>query len=422
MYNISIIGLGYVGLPLALAISESGKYSVTGYDVSGEHIAALKQAKCNFDPELNKKLKDCKINFSDQQEDLTKQDTYIICVPTPVKNKYEPNLQPLISALEIICTYITKNNCVIIESTINPGVCDEIAIPLIEEKTNLKINQDFSLAHCPERINPGDTKWTVYNIPRNVGASSSEACKDIADFYRSFLDAKINEVSSIKIAEATKILENTFRDINIAYVNELAKSFDLLGIDLVETIQAASNKPFAFMPHYPGCGVGGHCIPVDPYYLIAKAQHHGFDHKFLKMARTVNHSMPKYTIQKTIKALNSAGLSVKDTKILLYGLSYKANVGDLRESPALEIQKALQEWEADLMFFDPYLKNHSNIDKLEDAKDCVALVIATGHQEILNTDLNLFPSLKLIIDGRNVIDMKTLPEHIAYYGIGRSRE
>ena len=308
----------------------------------------------------------------------------------------------------------------IIESTINPGVCEEVAVPLLEKHSGMKLGEGFEVAHCPERINPGDTKWNVYNIPRNVGASSLKATKIVADFYRSFLSSEVNEVSSLKVAEATKIIENTFRDINIAYVNELAKSFDLLGIDLVETMHAAANKPFAFMPHFPGCGVGGHCIPVDPYYLIARAETAGFQHKFLKMAREVNNSMPKYTVAKAVKALNDAELPVKGTKILLYGLSYKANVGDLRESPALKIKKELVSWGADVVCYDPYLLEDSDVRSLSEGLDQVqAIVIATDHKEIKEFKFSSCDHVRVIIDGRNCLDNTTLPNHVNYLGIGR---
>ncbi|MCL4136990.1 UNVERIFIED_CONTAM: hypothetical protein GTU68_000800 [Idotea baltica] len=269
MNKIAVIGLGYVGLPLALEIDKSGLYSVTGFDISEDNITNLKGGICDFDNAFSSNVSSSNISFTNQEDHLEDIDTYLICVPTPVKNKYEPDLDPIISATRLVAKYLQKGNFVVIESTVNPGVSEEIVLPVLESETSLKGGEDFELSHCPERINPGDTKWNVNNIPRNIGSLTKDGNSKLAQFYRSFLDAEINEVSSLKVAEATKIIENTFRDINIAYVNELAKSFDALEIDLVETIQAASNKPFAFMPHYPGCGVGGHAYLLTLlFYLL----------------------------------------------------------------------------------------------------------------------------------------------------------
>jgi nucleotide sugar dehydrogenase len=309
----------------------------------------------------------------------------------------------------------------VIESTINPGVSDEVIAPLLNELTKLELGKDYNLAHCPERINPGDNKWTIYNIPRNIASINQRWNKEIADFYRSFVQAEINEVSTLKVAEATKIVENTFRDINIAFVNELAKSFEAMGIDVVETIEGAANKPFAFMAHWPSVGVGGHCIPVDPYYLIKRAAASGFNHRFLKLAREINNSMPEFTIDILSEELNELGLPVKNTKIGLYGLSYKANVGDLRESPSLIVREELQRLGADLTVFDPYVDSESDVSSLKELIDSVdVLLIATNHDEIVELDLNEFSDLKLILDGKNCLSTNELNKlGINYKGIGR---
>ncbi len=422
MKKVVIVGLGYVGLPLAVAIAEAGEYEVLGVDVVLSKIKKINSKKSPFfDPELEKRLKVVDLLATDDFDKAKNADYYIICVPTPVTNTYEPDLQPLKSASLSVAKVLKAGSKVIIESTINPGVCEEEVIPIIEEASGLKVGRDFELAHCPERINPGDSRWSVYNIPRNIGASTKEGAEEIAQFYRTFIKAPINVVSSLKVAESTKIIENTFRDINIAYVNELAKSFDKMGIDLVETIQAASNKPFAFMPHYPGCGVGGHCIPVDPYYLIKRAKKSGFDHQFLKIAREVNNSMPLYAVSRLQEGLNHLSLPVKGTKVLLYGLSYKADVGDLRESPALEIIKLLKILEADLSLFDPYLPEKSNVENMEvGLKSAKAVLVATSHKEIKSVDFSKYPNVKVVIDGRNCLDKDKITKLGIYYkGIGR---
>jgi len=422
MKKVVVLGLGYVGLPLAVAIKETGKYDVVGFDISDRVLKTINSGRPPFtDPELQERMKETKVLATKDESKIKNADFYIVCVPTPVTDLFEPDLGPVKSASATIARNMKAGAKVIVESTINPGVCEEEVIPVIEEVSGLKAGKDFDLAHCPERINPGDSRWSVYNIPRNIGATTKSGAEKIAKFYRTFIKAQVNVVSSLKVAESTKIIENTFRDINIAYVNELAKSFDKMGIDLVETIEAASNKPFAFMAHYPGAGVGGHCIPVDPYYLIKRAKQSGFDHQFLKYAREVNNSMPNYTVDLLQDGLNAISMPVKGTKVMVYGLSYKANVGDLRESPALKILKLLEELGAEIIKYDPYLLDMSNVESLEKGlKSAEALLVATNHNEIKKVDFSKYPKLKAIIDGRNCLDSEKIHQLGIYYkGIGR---
>lgn len=423
--KVAILGLGYVGLPLAIAIEECGKYELIGFDINSRAVDKINNGESPFYDELvTEKFQNLKISATNNPDDIADSDVFIITVPTPILADYEPDLGPVKSASATVAKYLEKNNIVVLESTINPGVCEEVVEPLIREKTGLKGGQDYTLAHCPERVNPGDPKWNVFNIARNIGTISPDNTKKVADFYRSFLNAQVNEVSSIKVAEASKIVENTFRDINIAYVNELAKSFDKLGIDVYETINAASNKPFGFMPHWPGCGVGGHCIAVDPYYLIKRASQSGFNHEFLKLAREINNSMPEYTVDILIKALNKHKTSVNGSKILLYGMSYKPNVGDLRESPALEIKEILEDMGANLLVFDPYLPDYSNVESLELAlKQVDFVLVATAHDEIKRLDLEDLKrqGIKIVVDGRNCLDKEQISKlGIDYFGIGRN--
>lgn len=422
--KISVLGLGYVGLPLAAAIAKLTNHNVLGYDIDSSKVNSIKQGISPIDDEqCAKDLKEITLNVSYDSSSLGETDIFIVCVPTPVLDDYMPDLTPVIGAVTEVCNHLQKGNVIIVESTINPGVCDEVLIPLVEEKTGMKAGVDFDLAHCPERINPGDTKWNVYNIPRNIGSTSAEATKKTADLYREFIDAEINEMPSLKTAEATKIIENTFRDINIAFVNELAKSFDVLDIDLKTVIDAAANKPFAFMPHYPSCGVGGHCIPVDPYYLIERAKQSGFDHKFLKLAREINNSMPSYTIGLLADGLNEFSRAIKGTKVALLGLSYKANVGDLRQSPSLVMQKELIEKGADLIIYDPHFPDRSNVNSLDEALESVtAVLIATDHNEFksITPELLQAKGVNVVIDGKNCLDKESFENSgIAYKGIGR---
>ncbi|MGE5327858.1 MAG: nucleotide sugar dehydrogenase, partial [Thiobacillus sp.] len=319
---------------------------------------------------------------------------------------------------------LKEGSLVVIESTINPGVCDEIVIPLLEEKSGKKVGIDILLAHCPERINPGDPLYNVSNINRVVGANSDKELDVAVRLYQQLIDAEIKPMATIKEVEAVKVIENSFRDINIAFVNELAMSFHKLGINLENVIDGASTKPFSFMPHRPGCGVGGHCIPVDPYYLIEYAHGYGFEHDFLRLARTINESMPQYTVDLVAEVLNKLGKSLKNTKVTLLGLAYKPNVKDSRESPATTIRRLLEKAGVELSVYDPYLKEESTVSTLEEALDgATVLVIATGHSEFKNiADLPLDKyGTKAIVDGRNLLKYSTnkiSETGVIYQGIG----
>lgn len=421
MKKIAVIGLGYVGLPTTVAISRSKLYEVVGFDIDNKKIELIKSKKSPIeDEDVQNYLNEESLKVSSDTKILKNTDVFIICVPTPVNNEYMPDYSIVENATKLVGDYLRKGNHVVLESTVNPGTSEEILIPILEEKTGLLAGKDFNFAHCPERINPGDSKWNLYNINRNIGSINSEYNTVIADFYSSFIsDAEIHKVSSLKVAEATKIVENTFRDINIAFVNELAKSFDAMGIDLYETLEGASNKPFGFMPHWPGAGVGGHCIAVDPYYLIRRAAQSGFDHKFLKLAREINESMPEYVIEKLMLALNEVGKSIKGTRITLLGLAYKPNIGDIRESPAIILQKLLLDLGADLTNYDPFITKEISFE--EALKDAEAVVIATAHGEFLEKLPSVLEKskVKVLIDGRNCIDSETISEEIIYKGIGR---
>jgi nucleotide sugar dehydrogenase len=410
--KVSVMGMGYVGFPLACAIAKKTNFQVIGYDISEEKIKKIKNRISPVeDFNAEEDIKTVNIFATKNIEDIKDSDFILICVPTPIKENKDPDLSPVISATESILPYIKDNQVIVLESTVNPGVCDEEVYPILK-----KSKKKFHLAHCPERIDPGNKKYNVYNIARNIGSTSPESTKIVAEFYRTFIDAEINEMSSLKAVEATKIIENTFRDINIAYVNELAKSFDIMNLDIVEVINGAKNKPFAFMAHYPGCGVGGHCIPVDPYYLIKKANDLGFDHKFLRKAREVNNSMPHYAVKKLMLALNKIKMPINGTKIGLLGLSYKANIGDLRESPALEIKKELESLGADLYIHDPYVEWTKSLGEV--LENCEAVLVATNHSKFIK--IEDWKKIKIIIDGRNCLDKdKIKNEGIIYSGIGR---
>lgn len=420
---VAVIGLGYVGLPLA-ALAVSKGYKVFGITHGKQKVQQINRGINTLpdEPSITPIIAQKKIIATTSYDNIRKADIVIVCVPTPVDHLYNPDLSPVISAAKGILKCMKKGQLIIIESTINPGVCEEVVLPILES-TGKKVGKDFELAHCPERIDPGSTKWNVRNIPRCVGSVTPKGAVRAAKFYRSILDGEVRVMKSIKEAEATKIIENTFRDINIAYVNELAKSFDLLGIDLHDVIQGAANKPFAFMPHYPSVGVGGHCIAVDPYYLIERARQAGFDHKFLKLAREINNSMPAYTVGKLQDALNHTGKSVKGTPIGVLGLSYKANVGDIRESPSLKVIELLEGLGAKVHIYDPYFPEKSTVKNLEAFLKAVeAIILATNHREFLVIKPSQLKQakVKVVIDGKNAWDKQALQKlGIIYKGIGR---
>lgn len=421
--SIAVIGLGYVGLPLALLAAKK-ELKVFGIDIDPKKIQSLSDKKSYIDDVSDNEISETKAMFTDDMSTVGKVDAVIICVPTPVSQKKIPDLGPVKGAVSAVAPHLNKGTLLVIESTINPGVCDDIVIPLLEEKTGKKVGKDIYVAHCPERINPGDPKWNVRNINRVVGANSQPELDMAVGLYKDLIDADIKPMGSIKEAEAVKIVENSFRDINIAFVNELAMSFHKLGINLENVIDGAATKPFSFMPHHPGCGVGGHCIPVDPYYLIEYAHINGFEHNFLRMARDINESMPQFTVDLLAEALNEIRLPLKDTKVALLGLSYKANVGDNRESPASVIQRLLLEAGVFLTIFDPYFKKDSTVHSLNEALTGVtAIVIATDHNEFKKIDSSLLveKGVDVVIDGRNTLrssSQQLIDSGVIYKGIG----
>ena len=422
--KVAVIGIGYVGLPLALLARDKG-YDVIGIDLDKSKVEKVEKGLSPIqDKSLETALKKAPLQASTDFSSVKTADIAIICVPTPVKNHREPDLEPLKGAVLSTAKNLRRETLLIIESTINPGVCDDILIPLVEEASGMKAGKDFYFAHCPERINPGDPNYSVRNINRVIGAQSDEGLKEAVKFYESIIEADIKPMATLKEAEAVKVVENSFRDINIAFVNELAMSFHKLGINIENVIDGAATKPFAFMPHRPGVGVGGHCIPVDPYYLIEYARGFGFEHDFLSLARRINSRMPEFTVELLQDALNQAGLPIKDTRIALLGLAYKSNVDDDRESPAYEVLSLLKDAGAKVITYDPFIPQNSNVDTLDEAlKNSKAIVVATGHDEFKDIDIKELKSngILVVIDGRNIL--RNLKPEMAksgliYSGIG----
>lgn len=430
--SVGVVGLGYVGLPLALLTKRQG-YKVIGLDYSEERVKQINLLKSPFvDEEIAADLKKIGLTATTDYACLKDLDIIIICVPTPVDADHNPDLTPVINACTKVAKGLVKDQLVIIESTVNPGVCEDVVLPILEKNSGLICGVDFYLAHCPERINPGDPNWNVSNIARVVGGYDSRSLKEARLFYESIIDGQIKTMGSLKEAEAVKVVENSFRDVNIAFVNELAMSFNELGIDVVNVIDGAATKPFAFMAHYPGAGVGGHCIPVDPYYLIDYAKKNGFNHQFLKTAREINNGMPSFTVDLLEKSMQTIGLDLENSKVAVLGLSYKANVGDLRESPSLVIINELQSRGANVLAIDPYIasaKGVSNVLTISDLatlaealKGYDSVIVATAHSEyrVLNAEFFAECGIKAVVDGRNCLNKDSfLSSEIIYSGIGR---
>ncbi len=421
---VAVVGLGYVGLPLAIT-AESRGYKLVGFDIDAQKVEKLQKRDAPFLSEAEERaFAESRMHITTREESLAEADIIVICVPTPVsEDAHVPDLSPLRNACVLVARNLKKGALVIVESTVNPGACESVAIPVIESVSQFHAGRDFLFAHCPERINPGDPLYTVANIPRVIGGIDTPSVERAEAFYRSVVSASVVRMSSIKEAEAVKMVENAFRDINIAFVNELAMSFDKAGIDIVNVIRGATTKPFGFLPHYPGCGVGGHCIPVDPYYLISYGKENGFTHRFLMTAREINNNMPHYTLKILSRLLRERGKKLRGAKVALLGLSYKRDIGDTRESPALIIRDELMSRGASLRSFDPHVPKESTVESLEDAlSGADALVIATDHsifRSIVPSTL-LKNGVGVVVDGRNCLQKELfVSEGISYHGIGR---
>jgi len=353
--KVGVIGLGYVGLPLVKAFL-SKDFFVFGFDVDLRKIKMLNQGESyliHVDAnDLKSKSASKQFMATDDFSKLKDVDVVVICVPTPLDSHRNPDLSYVLNTTRMIAKYLHRGQLIILESTTYPGTTEEEMLPILES-TGLKVGSDFFLAYSPERENPGDKKFSTASIPKVVGGLTADCLRCAKAFYDQIVVSTV-PVSSPKVAEATKLLENIFRSVNIALVNEMKMIFDRMGIDVWEVIKAASSKPFGFMPFTPGPGYGGHCIPVDPFYLTWKAKEVDYQTKFIELAGEINIFMPYYVVGKTIDALNERGKTIRDVKILVLGLSYKKDIDDQRESPALKIISLLQDNGIYVAYNDPY--------------------------------------------------------------------
>ncbi len=354
--NIGIVGLGYVGLPLAVAFAEEG-FSVIGLDVSAEKVATLNSGK-SYIPDISSEqlaplATSGRLRATTNYGDLRDVDALSICVPTPLRKTKDPDMSYVISAADAIAEVVHAGMLVVLESTTYPGTTDEILVPRLT-RNGLVVGEDVFIAFSPERIDPGNQKYGVRNTPKVIGGVTAN-CQEVTCVYYGAIVQEVVSVSSTVAAEMVKLLENTFRSVNIGLVNEMALMCDRLGVDVWEVIKAASSKPFGFMPFYPGPGIGGHCIPIDPLYLSWKLKTLNYTARFIEMASEINASMPVHVVGKVVDALNDDAKALRNAKIAVLGVAYKRDVDDLRESPALDIIQLLEEKGANVTYHDPYV-------------------------------------------------------------------
>ncbi|MDP8253632.1 MAG: nucleotide sugar dehydrogenase [Candidatus Kaelpia aquatica] len=409
---ISIIGLGYVGLPLAVEFAKKG-YNVCGIDIDKERVKSINRGKSylvDVDDKILKTLvKEKRLKAGISYNVIAKSDAVIISVPTPLRKTQEPDISYVIAAAEELKKYLKKNTIVVLESTTYPGTTEEIILPLLS-KGGLKVGRDFYLAFSPERIDPANKRYNTKNIPKVVGGCTKR-CLEVSKVLYAQVVGEVVAVSSPRVAEMVKLLENSFRAVNIALANEAALICQRMGIDVWEVIKAAESKPFGYMPFYPGPGIGGHCIPADPMYLVWKSRLSGYEPDLIRTAHKINSSMPQHILKLVKDALKERKIALKSAKVLIVGVSYKADVNDIRESPAIEIMRLLDKSKVKVEFYDPLVKElklkskkqksiNLNTKKIAEQD---AVIIATVHSSL---DYNIFKKATLLVDTRGVIKWK----------------
>jgi len=409
--TVGIIGLGYVGLPLGLCFAEKG-FPVIGFDVDQSKIAALSKSSSyikHIKPDrIAQSIQNKKFTPTSDFSKLSSCNAILIAVPTPLTKQREPDMTYVVSTCETISKYLVKGQLVVLESTTYPGTTEEVVVPILE-KGGLKLDKDFYVAFSPEREDPNNPNYTTETIPKVVGSTSSGGLT-IAEKLYSQIVVKVVPVSSPRAAEATKLLENIFRSVNIALVNELKVTFAKMGIDIWEVIEAAKTKPFGYMPFYPGPGLGGHCIPIDPFYLTWKAREYDVATRFIELAGEINTAMPEYVVGKVVEALNERGKPLKGTRILILGLAYKANVDDDRESPSYKLMQMLQDRGAIVDYNDPFVPvirptreypEFAGKKSAEISSNYDLFLVATAHDEYRKLD---FMKLGVpVVDTRNIV-------------------
>ena len=408
--RIGIIGLGYVGLPLAVEFAKAG-FEVTGFDVDVAKVSSINKGHSYIgdvpSEDVAAAVKAKKLSATDDMSKLHDMDAIDICVPTPLRKTRDPDLSYVVLAVDAVRARLKPGQLVILESTTYPGTTDEVVQPALEEG-GLKAGKDFYLAFSPERVDPGNPTYTTRTIPKVVGGVDEISTELAKELYGSIIST-IVPVSSTQVAEMVKLLENTFRAVNIGLVNEIALMSHRMNIDVWEVIEAASTKPFGFMPFYPGPGLGGHCIPIDPFYLSWKARQNGFECRFIELAGHINGSMPAFVVERVSEALNSQKKAINGSRIHIFGVAYKKDVGDMRESPALDVLELLHRRGAILSYTDPHvpflehgelsLKSVPESDAASDDIDCA--VICTNHSAFNYAEMP--KRFSLVVDTRNAL-------------------
>ncbi|HSM24272.1 MAG TPA: nucleotide sugar dehydrogenase [Anaerolineaceae bacterium] len=409
--KIAILGMGYVGLPLAVVFAEAG-FDVTGIDPVKEKMDLLNKGESYIldvpSEQVARLMKANKLHATTDFSVLKDMDAVSICVPTPLRKTGDPDLSFIISATESLSQYMHRGMVVVLESSTYPGTTREMVLPRLLECCDYEVGKDFYLAFSPERVDPGRTDWTTINTPKVMGGIT-EDCSEVSSVWYAQALEKVVSVTSTEVAEMAKLLENTFRMINIGLVNELALMCDRLNVDVWEVIEAAATKPFGFMKFTPGPGLGGHCIPIDPLYLSWKLKSLNYNARFIELASEINTNMPRFVVGKVQDALNEVGKPVKGSDILILGAAYKPDIDDIRESPALDVIHLLEQKGANVNYHDPYVGNidhdewqMESIKNLEDGlseADCV--VIITNHK--VYDYPNILDKSKLIVDTRNAL-------------------
>lgn len=416
--RVCIVGLGYVGVPLAVASAQAG-FRVTGVDVDKQKVSLINKGVCYVEDAYSERYLPELVKAgiigatASLDEGASSCDVIIVCVPTPLNRQNEPDLSFLKSVARGLSKISGGFKLVIVESTSFPGTTTDIFRPLLEREGK-EAGKDFALVYSPERIDYGNSNFGVKNIPKVVGGIDETSTTLGSEFYKTILDASVVSVGSPSVAEATKMLENIFRYVNIALVNELAVLHETLDVDFVEAINAAATKPFGFMAHYPGPGVGGHCIPKDPFYLVYKAKKAGFTLRLVSASKAVNKMMPIHTIDRLTNALKKNKRSLANSTIVVWGLAYKGEVKDTRRSPSLELLKLLSHSKANIRVFDPYVPQvtmggksyDSSVSEVESVRDADALVIVTAHNAFRNSDLSKLRGVMhdkpILYDTRNI--------------------
>ncbi|MFY9489156.1 MAG: nucleotide sugar dehydrogenase [Solirubrobacterales bacterium] len=402
--KVGVIGLGYVGLPLVVAFAEAG-HEIIGLDVDQSKLAELQQGRSYIEDVPNSAISSvaASATWTSEYAELSDADAVVIAVPTPLTPNREPDLGPLISSATSLATVLRANQLVVLESTTYPGTTRERLVPLLEE-SGLKAGTDFFVAFSPERTDPGRTDFTLRTTPKVVGGDGPEASARAKALYETVCDTVI-EVSAPEAAEMTKLLENIFRAVNIALVNEMAVICDRMGIDVWEVVDAAATKPFGFMSFKPGPGLGGHCLPVDPFYLSWKAREYGLSAEFVELAGRTNTNMPRFCVERTVEALNRVGVATSNAEVAILGVAYKPDVGDLRESPAISIMEQLADLGTTLSYHDPHVDQLPGFGlRSEPLPDLLRradlVVIVTAHSSVDYSDV--VSGAKQVLDFRGV--------------------